>query len=113
MSDMVEEVARAMLRSRGATQAADELWDQLIADHWDLIAAYPQAANAHDLVTDILRDARAAVEAMKTPTPEMFGAGGVEMFKCDLAAVEPREATGRIYRAMISAALTPPPSGEM
>lgn len=36
----------------------------------------------------------------------MVGAGGVEMFKCDMAAVPPREATIRIYRAMLDAADT-------
>lgn len=48
----------------------------------------------------------------REPTPEMLGAGGVEMFKCDMGAVEPRVATDRIYRAMLSAAPIAPGGGE-
>jgi hypothetical protein len=38
------------------------------------------------------------------PTPEMYGAGGVELFKRDMAGTPPREAVGIIYRAMLAAA---------
>jgi hypothetical protein len=38
------------------------------------------------------------------PTPEMYGAGGVQMFKNDMAQTPVREALGLVYRAMVSAA---------
>lgn len=41
------------------------------------------------------------------PTPEMYGAGGVQQFKCDLASVPVRDAVGMVYRAMLAAAPAP------
>lgn len=43
----------------------------------------------------------------KEPMPEMYGAGGVQMFKNDLAQTPVREAVGLIYTAMLAKAPTP------
>jgi hypothetical protein len=69
-------------------------------DHYEIVPLF-----AHPVLPDREGFKLVPVE----PTPDMYGAGGVEMFKCDMAAVEPREATGRIYRAMIAAS---PATGE-
>jgi hypothetical protein len=42
------------------------------------------------------------------PTSEMYGAGGVEQFKCDLADAPVRDTVGRVYAAMVAAAPASP-----
>ncbi|QDP57369.1 MAG: hypothetical protein Unbinned3696contig1008_47 [Prokaryotic dsDNA virus sp.] len=49
--------------------------------------------------------ARAAITAMREPAAFMYGAGGVEQFKADMAGTPVREAVGRVYVSMIDAAL--------
>lgn len=46
------------------------------------------------------------------PTPEMYGAGGVQQFKCDVSGTPVREAVGMVYRAMLAAAPVNTSTGE-
>jgi hypothetical protein len=123
MNDTVSENVK---RARGIEAALDEArhWDEgftsspreyqvlrIVGDEVKTISRHADRASMEAALSEAKMSAciNAYLAATKPvtvpaePTPEMYGAGGVEMFKCDMAAVEPREAVGRIYRAMLAA----------
>jgi len=70
--------------------------------------AFDGAFDTDSIASDVVKALAEAGYRIVPYDPEqangMVGAGGVEMFKCDMAAVPPRDATIRIYRAMLDAA---------
>lgn len=96
--DMIEKVARAIYASSAFHDNLDSInprFDSL-GDEWRAV---------------MFASARAAIEAMREPTEAMNAAGHVCLPHGGYMPHE-REA-GYVWEAMISAALTPPPSGEM
>jgi hypothetical protein len=90
---MVEKVARALYAIRMETAERAGLHDP-----------YTWETDNNVYREHCLREARAAIEAMREPTAEMFMApyDGQTLAKAST-----------IWRRMVDAALTPPPSGEM
>ncbi len=63
-SGMIERVARALVRARGAALIADSMhWPERVRHYREMCAEYPSYADAHSLITDAFRDARAAIAA--------------------------------------------------
>lgn len=92
MTNMIEQVARAIC-------TAD-------ANDWDTLT---QSYNGRMRQHDLERYARAAIEAMREPTPDMVSAGGSTAFggTRDDSFAELAEGMARdAYAAMIDAALT-------
>lgn len=92
--DMIERMARSMYeRSPGVSPLAGEQWpwDWLVANNW--------------AICDEFRDrARAAIEAMREPTPGMLGHAWVQT---DLDRPETLEL---VWKAMIDASLAEKPN---
>jgi hypothetical protein len=103
MSEMVEKVARAIWAERVRACAENgvglEAWGEgafFVAD------AGEQSVS---LMNNILGEARAAIEAMRTPTEAMLEAGA-NIYDGDM------DKQARAYRAMIYAAMGGEPNGK-
>lgn len=81
----VEQVARAILRSRGDPLAEDDAWRFAIAHYHRMVAKYPHYAKGGNNVIDAMRDARAAIAAMDPPSEGM-----AENAAGEIAAALPR-----------------------
>lgn len=128
MSEMVERAARAIVAWRSPFLASDEHWPRMADDYWSMCREYAGYADGRSLITDAFRDARAALEALREPTPEMIAAcHGALKPHIDALSEEARAAakkkvlTGGYFvnrdtkaalrwRAMIDAALQPRPA---
>jgi len=110
MSEMVERVARALARTRGATLLADEYWDQEVARYKELLAQYPAYEDSHSIIPDCFRDARAAIEAMREPTTQMLACRvSLPWDREDQSYYLDSETVGELWNDLIDAALTPAP----
>jgi len=98
---MVEKVARAICNRRMEKPAQGDAYDTTIA--W---AEVDELGDSKDVLESYRADARAAVEALMEPTPEMVAAGVEGYFNDTMGdqAVGPREATA-VFTAMLRSSL--------
>jgi hypothetical protein len=112
-NQMVERVASAIVASIKAQMDGHPIPGDVAPDSWTATGG----------VIDGETLARAAIEAMKVPTPAMLLARWPSYHPWGVNAPLPEdrasmyaemvEKTTALWETMISAALTPPPSGEM
>lgn len=90
-TSLVERMARAICEAEGLD--------------WEAQSNPQTSGSGNDDTEHYFEVAIAALKAMREPTPKMYGAGGVEQFKADMAQTPPRDAVGKMWQAMITAAL--------
>lgn len=104
MSDIVERVARAIFEAWAAEESAASTWDDVCQRAKD---GYPHAQKWHRMA---ISEARAAIEAMREPTPKMVEAHYMAHARAETVMADAQS----VWNAMIDAALkqrSPPPFG--
>ena len=94
----VEEVARAIFEAWREAENAEATWEDALKGHAAGEAEYPNFFRTVELAR---KEARAAIEAMRTPTEAMRIAGDAKLCTCTGCDCD----ESLIYGAMISQAL--------